>query len=95
MKLVCDITYEGVTTLRALAASSNLSAMAVAIKNKPGVGKPFLFFEELQSGHPAMADFDLHPDWAGHGNLVTSDTAKNLAMLQAMLANPPNDALTW
>lgn len=95
MKLVCEITYEGSTTLRALAASSNLNAMALAVKTRPGINKPFLFFDELQAGHPTLADFDLHPDWAGHGNVVTADTAKNLAMLQAMLASPPHDALTW
>jgi hypothetical protein len=26
---------------------------------------------------------------------VSADTAKNKAMLQAMLDNPPHDALTW
>lgn len=94
MKLVCDVTINGVPTLKALAASSNLDMVANAIKTTPGIGQPFLFFSTL-SGAPSLADWDLHPDWAGYGNLVTSDNSHNRAMIDAMLASPPTDALTF
>lgn len=95
-KLVCEITINGSPTLKALTSTSNLDSVANAIKTTPGVGKPFLFFNSLpQPGHPTLCDFDLHPDWAGFGNLVTSNNADNRAMIDAMLLNPPLDALTW
>lgn len=94
-KLVAEIMINGVPTLKALASTSNLNAVALAVKTTPGIGKPFLFFDTLPPGQPTLCDFDLHPDWAGHGNLVTSDTATNRAMIDAMLASPPTDALTW
>lgn len=93
MKLVCYLTINGVQTLKTLAASSNLDMVATALKTTPGVGQPFLFFASLPS-NPTLADFDLHPDWAGHGNLVTSSSTDNRAMIDAMLATPPTDALT-
>lgn len=93
-KLVCVVTVGGVDTLKTVAASSNLDQCASALRTLPGVGKPFLFFASLPS-NPVFADFDLHPDWAGYGNLVTNTTANNRAMIDAMLASPPTDALTF
>jgi len=92
-KLVCVTTIGGIDTLRTIATSPNLDQCASALKSLPGIGKPFLFFASLPS-NPTLADFDLHPDWAGFGNLVTSDTSHNRAMIDAMLADPPMDAIT-
>lgn len=90
MKIVCEYP---VGNLRTIAAVNNVQMVASAIRSMPGVGQPFLAFANLPS--PAvMADFDLHPDWAGHGNLVTNDVGKNADMIQAMLDNPPLDAIT-
>ena len=93
-KLVAEFDFGDGPELLAVTASSKVDNMAVAIKTNPGVGKEFLYFADLQ-GTPVLCNFDLHPDWAGHGNKVTSDTAKNKAMLLAQLANPPLDALTF
>lgn len=91
MKIVCD--FNG--ALRTLTTANNVTTVANFIKNNvPGVGQAFLAFTNLPSA-PVAADFDLHPDWAGYGNLVTSDTSQNVAMINAMLAAPPTDALTF
>lgn len=103
MRLVAEITFLGSTELRNVAATANLDNLANALKTNPGVGKEFLYFVTLPNGNPNMVYFDMFPDWAGHGNLVTADTSKNKAMLQAMLAleadpvaSPkPSDALVW
>lgn len=85
------VFYQG-GNLRTAAASNNTTMAGGALKSVPGVGQPFLAFANLPA-QAIMADFDLHPDWAGHGNLVTSDTATNAAMIQAMLDAPPLDAI--
>lgn len=90
MKLVCEFPPG---TLRTMTSTNNINLAALALKNVPGVGQPFLMFASL-SGAVAIADFDLHPDWAGHGNVVTNDTNKNAEMIQAMLDAPPTDAIT-
>lgn len=103
VKLVCFMPFNGVDTLRALASTSNLYAAAQALTSPVFAGKQFLFFASLPAGHPAFADFDLFPDWAGKGNVATTSQADNLAMINAMLAleadpnaDPkPSDALTW
>ncbi|MEO3389507.1 hypothetical protein [Mesorhizobium sp. CAU 1741] len=89
MRVVCEYP---VGTLRTALAVDNITMVAMTLRQMPGVGQPFLAFASL-SGPAVMADFDLHPDWAGHGNLVTNDVAKNAAMVQAMLDNPPLDAI--
>lgn len=94
MRLVCYLTIGGVPTLKDLASTSNVAQAGAAIKTTPGVGQPFLFFASL-TGHPSLCDFDLHPDWAGHGNLVTSSASDNADMINAMLASPPTDAITY
>jgi hypothetical protein len=90
MKLVCYVN----DALRIIAASSNLDQCASALRSLPGVGNKFLFFASLPS-NPTLVDFDLHADWAGKGNAVTSVVADNRAMIQAMLDDPPTDALTF
>lgn len=90
MKIVCD--FNG--ALRTLTTVNNVTTVANFLKNNvPGVGQPFLAFTNL-SAAPVAADFSLHPDWAGYGNLVTDDTLQNVAMINAMLAAPPIDAIT-
>lgn len=93
-RLVCVKTIGGVDTLVAPATSSNLDQCAAALKSLPGTGKKFLFFPSLPST-PATADFDLDPAAYPLGNTVSSDTSANRAMIDAMLANPPNSALTF
>jgi hypothetical protein len=90
MKLVCEFP---VGTLRTMTTVNNVAQLATALKNVPGVGKPFLVFASL-SGPALMADFDLHLDWAGSGNKVVSDVNTNIDMINAMLATPPTDAVT-
>lgn len=87
------VVFEFNGQLRTAAAVNNVQMVASTIKSMPGVGQPFLAFANLPA-QVVMADFDLHPDWAGYGNLVTTDTAKNAAMIQAMLDAPPLDAIT-
>lgn len=89
MKVVFE--YNG--QLRTAAAVNNVQMVASTIKSMPGIGQPFLCFANLPAP-AAMADFDLHSDWAGNGNVVTNDTAKNAQMIQAMLDAPPLDAIT-
>lgn len=90
VKIVCD--FNG--ALRTLTLGTSVQIAANFVKNNvPGVGQPFLAFTNLPAS-PIGADFDMHPDWAGYGNLVTNDAAKNAAMIQAMLDAPPLDAIT-
>jgi hypothetical protein len=91
MKMICEFP---VGTLRTLTATNTLVLSAQGLINVPGVGQPFLFFNSLP-GKVAAVDFELHEDWAGHGNKVTNDIVKNMAMLQAMLDNPPLDAVVF
>lgn len=91
MKLICEYP---VGTLRNAVAINNVAVIGQALRVMPGIGKPFLIFQSLP-GQVVMADFDLHSDWAGHGNVVTGDAAKNAEMVQAMLDNPPMDAVTF
>lgn len=84
MKLVCEYP---VGTLRTAAAVNNVSAVAMAIRQMPGVGKPFLIFSDLP-GQATMAFFDMYPDY-----VVSSDVSANIAMINAQLASPPLDAV--
>ena len=86
MRLICEYP---VNTLRNAVTVNNVSQVALAIKTMPGVGKPFLIFASLP-GAVAAADFDLYPSY-----VVSSVTADNAALINAMLATPPLDALTF
>jgi hypothetical protein len=76
-------------TLRNATTSSNIPAVANALKVMPGVGKPFLIFQTLP-GLVTMAAFDMYPDY-----VVSADSAENETLINAMLATPPTDALTY
>lgn len=94
MRMVCEFP---VGTFRPNVVTVN-DAVAVGktLRTMPGVGKPFLIFDgAVYNGLAVGADFGLHTDWAGHGNVVNSDPAKNTEMINAMLANPPLDALLF
>ena len=92
MKIICEYPPG---TLRNAVGVDNVNTLAQAVKIMPGVGKPFLMFASTAYvGQVVMADFELHADWAGHGNVVNSDVTKNKAMIEAMLAEPPLDAIT-
>jgi len=86
MKLIAEYP---VGTLRNATTVNNLDVVALALKNMPGVGKPFLIFQSLP-GQVVAADFDQFPDYK-----VSVDVAANRAMIDAMLANPPTDALAF
>lgn len=86
MKLICE-SPPG--TLRNVTTANNVVAVAKAVKSLPGVGKPFLIFQSLQ-GQVVLADFELHPEY-----VVNADPAENAALINAMLASPPTDALTF
>lgn len=87
------VVFEFNGQLRTAAAVNNVQMVAMTIRQMPGIGQPFLVFANLPA-QAVMADFGLHPDWAGHGNLVTNDVTKNAQMIQAMLDAPPMDAIT-
>jgi hypothetical protein len=86
MKLICEYPAG---TLRNATTSSNIAAVASAVKSMPGVGKPFLVFASL-AGPVAIAAFDLYPDY-----VVSSDVSVNTALINQMLETPPTDALTF
>ncbi len=95
MKVVCEFNGNLVT----LTANPNLTVVANALKNVPGVGKPFLAFASLAS-NPSFCDFD-HPSICdANGDriyVVTSNTATNYALINQCLAAAPAplDALTF
>lgn len=86
MKLICEYPAG---TLRNATTINNNSTVALALKNMPGVGKPFLIFQSLP-GQVVAADFDAYPAF-----VVDSDVSVNLANIEAMLATPPSDALAF
>lgn len=92
MKIVCD--YAG--ALRTVTMVNTVSLVAQTVKNIPGVGQAFLAFANLPA-NPVAAEFN-HPSIVdAEGNplyIVSSVNADNVAMINAMLANPPLAALT-
>jgi len=93
MKLVCEYPPG---SLRTATTVNNVAIVATAVKNMPGVGQPFLIFQNLPS-NVAAADFDHESILDDDGNrkyVVSTSAAENLMMINAMLANPPLDAIT-
>lgn len=86
MKLICEYP---VGALRNATTVNNLDTVALALKNMPGVGKPFLIFQSLP-GQVVVADFDQFPDYK-----VSADVSANRALIDQMLNEPPTDALTF
>lgn len=87
MKLICEYPAG---TLRNAITSSNVNTVAMGLRVMPGIGKPFLIFPPTAyQGAVAMADFDMYPDY-----VVSADVSENLALINAMMANPPLDAIT-
>ena len=93
MKLVVDhpITQQPMVAT----STNNVTLAAQALMNFPGVGKPFLMFASLSNDPPSTVLYDLHEDWASKGNKVTNNLADNVAIINAMLAEPPTDALVY
>lgn len=95
MKIVCEFNNNLVT----LTANPNITVVGTGLKSVPGVGKPFLAFPSLPS-NPVLCDFD-HPSICdANGDriyVVTSNTATNVALINACLAAAPAplDALTF
>lgn len=85
-KLVCEITLNGVDTLVALttAPSVNLGSF---VKIRPGVGKPFWYWDSIPSGTLAACDFSNAP-------VVSTDVAANNAAIAAIDVEPL-DVLTY
>lgn len=86
MKLICDYPTD---TLRNATTSSDMNAVSMAVRVMPGVGKPFLVFATLP-GQVVIADFGMYPQY-----VVSATAADNLDLINAMLAAPPTDALTF
>jgi hypothetical protein len=86
MKLICEYPPG---TLRNATTSSSIPGVAMAIRQMPGIGKPFLIFQSLP-GTVTIADFGMYPQY-----VVSADVAENEAMINAMLLAPPTDALTY
>ena len=86
MKLICEYPPG---TLRNATTANTVQTVAQAVKQMPGVGKPFLVFATLPS-QVAIAAFDMYPDY-----VVSGDAAVNAALIQQMLDTPPTDALTF
>ena len=87
MNLLCIAKKRGVDTFMVQLTAQNANH-AEFVKNMPGVGKPFLLFASLPDGPPTSANFTNAP-------VVSSDTSANQAAIDAMLADPPWDALTY
>jgi hypothetical protein len=87
MKLICE--YPVGTLRNNLTTVSNIDTVGLTLKNIPGVGQPFLIFASLPSP-PAVADFSMYPQY-----VVSSVVSENVAMIEAQLADPPIDALTF
>lgn len=88
MRLVC---IDRTGTLRNnITTVANIGTVGQTLKNMPGVGRPFLIFSPAGWVAPAAVDFDLHPEY-----VVSAVVSENVAMIEAMLANPPIDSLTF
>ena len=87
MKLLCIVKKRGVDTFATFVTAENTDH-ATHVKAIPGVGKPFLLFATLPDGNPASADFSNAP-------VVSSDVSVNQTAIDAMLADPPWDALNY
>lgn len=87
MKMVCE--FPAGTLRNNITTAPNIGTVGLALKNLPGVGKPFLIFANW-SNPPTMVDFDMFPQY-----VVSSVVSENVDMIEAMLADPPTAALTF
>ena len=93
MKIVCEYP---VGILRTATAVNNVVMVAQAVRQMPGIGQPFLAFENLPA-NAIMADFDHESIVDENGNrrfVVSSVVAENVQMINEMLASPPLAAIT-
>jgi len=87
MKMVCE--YPIGTLRNNMTTVANVTTVANALRNVPGVGQPCLLFASWPSA-PVMVDFTMFPQY-----IVSNVVAENVAMIEAMLADPPLAALTF
>lgn len=80
MKLVCFVNINGVDTLKTLTTVAGVPQNAAFVKNKPGIGEPFLIFNSLP-GVVVAAEFDTAP-------IVNTDVSVNETSINTMLADP-------
>jgi len=78
-KLVCEILVNGEMQTKTLTTASTTD-MGSFVKLKPGVGKPFYYFNSLP-GTVLAADYEGAP-------VVSEDATANRAVINEMLANP-------
>jgi hypothetical protein len=92
MKLICEF----VGALRTATTVNNVTSVAMALRQMPGVGKPFLIFTSLP-GKVVAADFEMfqNDEQSGPKWVVSQDVAANVAAINEQLAAPPTDALTF
>ncbi len=77
----------GVDTLL-FGVTADDAALATSLINAPGVGKQFLVFATFPDGKPANVVF-------GDAPVVSSAPAVNQASINALLDNPPWEALIY
>lgn len=89
MYLIFVTKKRGVDTVATVLLTEQGAAnVATAVKTNPGVGKPYLVFDNLPDGNPTGVDFTGAP-------IANVDVAVNQTAIDDMLANPPWDALTY
>lgn len=85
MKMVCNITYQGVTSLRVVTTANGNQGLYV--KAIAGVGNPYWIWPSIPAGTVIAADFTNAP-------IVDTDPAVNNANIAAITATPA-DVLTY
>ncbi|MCQ1850373.1 hypothetical protein [Neorhizobium galegae] len=85
MKLVCNITYGGVTSLRVVTTANGNQGLYV--KAIAGVGNPFWIWPTVPAGKVIAADFTNAP-------IVDADPIVNNQRIAAITATP-EDVLTY
>lgn len=86
LKVICEYPPG---SLRNATSANDVRRLAIAVKNMPGVGRPFLVYNTLP-GLVSIADFEMYPEYK-----VSANEAENEALINTMLVNPPMDALTF
>lgn len=85
MKMVCNITYQGVTSLRVVTTANGNQGLYV--KAIAGVGNPYWIWPSIPAGTVIAADFTNAP-------IVDADPAVNNTNIAAITATPA-EVLTY
>lgn len=88
--------FEYAGALRTATTVNTVNVIASVLKSAPGVGQPFLIFQNLPNA-VAMVDWQHESivDENGNPKYVVSNTISvTAAMINEMLENPPTGAIT-